>query len=33
MKLCAGDSEAVRKECDELIAILVASVRTATSRM
>jgi four helix bundle protein len=33
MNLCPQDVEAARNECNELISIFVASVRTATSRM
>jgi four helix bundle protein len=33
MKLCAEDIEAARNECNELISIFVASVKTATGRM
>jgi four helix bundle protein len=33
MNLCPQDVEAARNECNELISILVASVRTATGRM
>jgi hypothetical protein len=31
--VCPQDVEAARNECNELISILVASVRTATERM
>ena len=33
MNLCPENIEAARRECDELVAIFVASVRTAASKM
>ena len=33
MRLCSDDTESARNECNELISIVVASVKTATGRM
>jgi four helix bundle protein len=33
MNLCPEDVEAARAECNELVSILVASIKTATGKM